>query len=51
MSVYNLKQVEEYLEAEAGISKTEARKGYTISTRLEKGRIEKRIASLQNQLD
>lgn len=51
MSAYNLKQVEEYLESEAGISKTEARKGYTISNRLEKSRIEKRIATLQNQLD
>lgn len=47
---YNLKAVEERLEMENGISKQSARNGVIISSRLEKGRIEKRIAQLQSAL-
>ena len=50
IDAYNLKAVEERLETENGISKLSARKGVIISSRLEKGRIEKRIAQLQSTL-
>lgn len=50
IDVYNLKAVEECLEKENGISKSSAREGVAISSRLEKRRIEKRIAGLQSAL-
>ena len=50
VDAYNLKAVEERLETENGISKKSARDGVTISRRLEKGKIEKRIAQLQSEL-
>ena len=50
IDAYNLKAVEERLEAENDIPKPSARKGVIISSRLEKGRIEKRIAQLQSGL-
>lgn len=49
--VYNLKAVEERLEGELGISKTEARKGLNIPKLLETKRVENRIIQLQNKLD
>jgi hypothetical protein len=50
MDAYNLKIIEESLENELGITKQEARKGFNISTRLEKKRIEKRISQLQSKI-
>ena len=47
IGVYNLKSVEEDLEAEAGISKQAARKGLNITEKLQRNRIEKRIEQLR----
>ena len=51
MGAYNLKVIEESLEEDVGISKQEARRGLIITSRLEKGRIEKRITQLKSDLD
>ena len=49
--VYSLKIVEERLEKENNISKQAAREGLLISPRVEKMRVEKRIAQLQSDLE
>lgn len=51
MGAYNLKVIEDLLEEESGISKQEARRGLIITSRLEKGRIEKRLTQLKSDLD
>ena len=48
--VQALIQVESYLTQELGISKQEARKGFSISQRCEPKRIEKRIIELELQM-
>ncbi|MBR5395435.1 MAG: hypothetical protein IK144_10210 [Bacteroidaceae bacterium] len=48
--VYNLKIVEERLEEDNNVSKQAAREGLPISPRIEKRRIENRIAQLQSNL-
>ena len=50
MGAYNLKIIEEMLEEEAGISKQKARQGIQITNKLEKSKIEKRIAQLNSAL-
>ncbi|MBR6841287.1 MAG: hypothetical protein IKM77_03170 [Prevotella sp.] len=50
IGVYNLKTVEENLEAELGMSKKTARKGLIITDRLQKNKIEKRIAQLNSSI-
>lgn len=47
IGAYNLKAVEESLEAEFGVSKTIARKDLVITEKLERKKIEKRIQTLQ----
>lgn len=51
MGAYNLKVIEDLLEEESRISKQEARRGLIITSRLEKGRIEKRLTQLKSDLD
>lgn len=51
IGAYNLKAVEESLEAESGVSKTEARKDLMITEKLETKRIDKRIQALQQLVD
>lgn len=52
MGAYNLKVIEDLLEEEESrISKQEARRGLIITSRLEKGRIEKRLTQLKSDLD
>lgn len=48
--VYNLKTVEKNLEAELGMPKKTSRKGLIISDRLQKSKIEKRIAQLNSSI-
>ena len=48
IGAYNLKVVEETLEEEYGVSKIEARKDVIITDRLQKAKIEKRIAQLES---
>lgn len=47
---YNLKFIEERLEKETGISKRKARQGIKITNKLERSKIEKRIAQLNSAL-
>lgn len=47
---YNLKIIEEMLEEEADIPKRTARRGIQITNKLEKSKIEKRIAQLNSAL-
>lgn len=47
--VYQLIQVEQHLLEVSGISKQEARKGYSISEKCEPKRVEKRIFQLEEQ--
>ena len=51
IGAYNHKAVEESLEAEYGVSKSIARKGFIITDKLQKSKIEKRIQSLQQMVD
>lgn len=50
VGAYNLKIIEEMLEEEAGISKRKARRGIQITNKLERSKIEKRIAQLNSAL-
>ena len=50
VGAYNLKIIEEMLEEEAGISEQTARQGIQITNKLEKSKIEKRIAQLNSAL-
>lgn len=49
--VYQLIQIEDFLEKDSGISKQQARKGFTISNRCERARIERRIDDLKKELN
>ena len=50
VGAYNLKIIEEMLEEEAGITKQNARQVSQITNKLEKSKIEKRIAQLNSAL-